>query len=448
MLLNGNFRSLNLPHFWFSIFDGVEDISVELKKMKTTIKINKTEESTEMREPITNPIVLTAEDCEGEAHFDYVGLDADIKNGVWNLNEIDINCLSIGAGILGCGGGGTTYSSRLKLLQRLKDGGKLKVVPVSSLTDEDSIYGCGFVGAPNVLLEKMGSAEEIENSLQTVEKRTGKTATHIASIEIGGANCLEPLLQSSIRNIPYLDADGMGRAFPLVYQWIPRALGDKNLSGFSMADCEQSAEYNPEQDTNESLVEFLAAEVVRLGCCAGLTLPPLTCEEIKKYHVPSTVSQAWSLGRSVLRAQQQKRCPIKAILETQPAGKILFSGRISDVQKQVVGHHLKGTLLLSSPDGSSGKIYFQNENLIFLSESGECLASTPDLICVLNTDTGRTTGTDEYAYGLIVTVVVLPAPDILKSEKMMKCVGPHSFGYTDVTFNPIGIHSIHDVWLQ
>jgi len=52
----------------------------------------------------------------------------DPASGDWILNEFDIECIAIGAGIMGCGGGGSPYLGRLKALELIKAGKKIRVV--------------------------------------------------------------------------------------------------------------------------------------------------------------------------------------------------------------------------------------------------------------------------------------------------------------------------------
>lgn len=40
----------------------------------------------------------------------------DFVIGDWILNEFDIECIVIGVGIMGCGGGGSFYIGRLRVL--------------------------------------------------------------------------------------------------------------------------------------------------------------------------------------------------------------------------------------------------------------------------------------------------------------------------------------------
>ena len=52
----------------------------------------------------------------------------DPASGDWILNEFDIECIAIGAGIMGCGGGGSPYIGRLRALELLKKGKEIRVI--------------------------------------------------------------------------------------------------------------------------------------------------------------------------------------------------------------------------------------------------------------------------------------------------------------------------------
>ena len=47
--------------------------------------------------------------------------------GEWLLNELDVECISIGAGILGCGGGGSPSIGCIAALNALKQGKEIKI---------------------------------------------------------------------------------------------------------------------------------------------------------------------------------------------------------------------------------------------------------------------------------------------------------------------------------
>lgn len=50
------------------------------------------------------------------------------STGAWILNEYDVECIAIGAGILGCGGGGNPYLAKLRAGLTLKSGKEIRVI--------------------------------------------------------------------------------------------------------------------------------------------------------------------------------------------------------------------------------------------------------------------------------------------------------------------------------
>lgn len=52
----------------------------------------------------------------------------DPSSGDWILNEFDIECIAIGAGIMGCGGGGSPYLGRLKALEIMRARKEIEVI--------------------------------------------------------------------------------------------------------------------------------------------------------------------------------------------------------------------------------------------------------------------------------------------------------------------------------
>ena len=65
-----------------------------------------------------------AEDEDTEFSDPYI----DQASGDWILNKFDIECIAIGAGIMGCGGGGSPYIGRLRALELLNEGKEIRVI--------------------------------------------------------------------------------------------------------------------------------------------------------------------------------------------------------------------------------------------------------------------------------------------------------------------------------
>ncbi len=52
----------------------------------------------------------------------------DPVSGMWTLSEHDAECVAIGAGILGCGGGGNPYLGMMWTVSKLKEGKRIRVI--------------------------------------------------------------------------------------------------------------------------------------------------------------------------------------------------------------------------------------------------------------------------------------------------------------------------------
>ena len=78
----------------------------------------------------------------------------------------------------------------------------------------------------------------------------------------------------------------------------------------------------------------------------------------------------------------------------------------------------------------------RNEEERRLSE--EVLATSPDLITIVETETGEPIQSSNMKYGLRVSVLVLPAPPLMTSDAALPFVGPKAFGYDGLTYNPVG----------
>lgn len=129
-----------------------------------------------------------------------------VINGKWELSDIDLEFISIGAGILGSGGGGNPYYGKLRALQALKTG-KITVISPQSLKSQDLVIPCGMMGAPVIQIEKIPKGDEMEKGLKTIEELYICKATAVIGFEIGGLNSVEPMIVSTFTGlfelIPY-----------------------------------------------------------------------------------------------------------------------------------------------------------------------------------------------------------------------------------------------------
>lgn len=353
------------------------------------------------------------------------------------LTVQDIEAIEVGAAILGTGGGGNPYYGKLQLLEQLKKGGELNVLSLSELDDDAWVVSLGGIGAPAVSVEKIYQGEELCRAVRALEKETGRKVDALISSEIGGANSMKPMLTAVQMGMPIVDGDGMGRAFPEMqmttfsiygHQSAPSAMSDSHGNTVLFTHL-----------TGEVWLERLArACVVQMGGTAGIAEAPMKGSFVKRYAVPGTITQAMTLGYAVIEANAANRDPIAEICRREN-GSVLFEGKIVDLERYMVAGFTRGKLRVEGVNGFSGdqaSVDIQNENLIFR-HNGEVKCSVPDLIVILDLETGHAITTEVLRYGQKISVLGLPCHPLLRSESALQVIGPQAFGYPDVTYRPL-----------
>jgi DUF917 family protein len=348
-----------------------------------------------------------------------------------------LEALALGAAILGTGGGGNPYIGRLRATQLLKAGFRIRVLPFDQLEDADLVVAVGGIGAPVVGIEKFEKGDECYQAMRAVERFSGKPVTALISSEIGGSNAIEPLIAAAYAGLPVVDADGMGRAFPevqmctyLIYglPGAPAALADEkgNIAILSSV-------------ADEYWLEKLArTAAVDMGATAGFALAPMRGSDLKRTAVPHTLSLALKLGRLVLQARSRHLDPVSQVAG-ETGAQLLFEGKIQDVSRRVVKGFARGRVEI---DGlrdfqrSRLTVDIQNENLV-ARRDGEVIASVPDLIMILDLETGEPITTELLRFGFRVAVLGLAAPEQLRTARALEVVGPRAFGY-DLPYRPLG----------
>ncbi|ESO90858.1 hypothetical protein LOTGIDRAFT_122683 [Lottia gigantea] len=372
----------------------------------------------------------------------------DPGTGEWILNAWDIECIVLGAGIFGCGGGGSPYLGRLRCLSALKRGKKLRVITPERLikntnAERDRVVCVAFMGAPLIMIEQLMSSDYHPPKKGVNKKEKKVNIVALISAEIGGCNAVEPLLVSAAMGIPTVDADGMGRAFPELQMFCPFYNGAEPYPAVLAHDKDRRA-VMLKTPSAKQLEHHFRDTVVDMGCSGGLVLAPMKTSDVMKKTVLHSVSRAWRMGNAVLRARLEKMSPINAILKEESAHH-LITGKVRDVQRETTAGFNKGRLTIEGSDNFCGnyvKIEFQNENLVVLpldkdgeSVCGEALACVPDLIMLIDADTAEPITTEEMKYGLRVSLVVLASHAMLRTKEALRFVGPQAFRYPESVAN-------------
>jgi DUF917 family protein len=356
---------------------------------------------------------------------------------MWMVDAEALERIAIGAGILGTGGGGNPYLGKLHAQLLVAAHGPVTVVDPAEVPDHALVVSVGGIGAPTVSVERIKQGEEELVALRALERRLGRLFTHLVPGEIGGSNAMRPLAVALQTGLPVVDGDGMGRAFPEL-QMETFAIYGVPPTPAALADPHGQITLFQTNDA-ATLERYARAVTIQMGGAAGFAFPPMSGIDLKRTVVPRTLTLADRIGGAVLAARRRKDDPVEAVLAV-TGGQRLFSAKVVDVERRLVGGFARGVLRLDGTDADAGRslrIDLQNEYLIARTTDDEVLAVVPDLICLVDADSAEPITTEVVRYGLRVVVLGLPAPAILKTPEALAVIGPAAFGFRSVPYVPL-----------
>lgn len=347
-----------------------------------------------------------------------------------------VHDIAIGAALLGAGGGGETYLAELQLQQELENGANIQLAHVADMCAEALVAACGWMGAPTVQKEKYANGGEAERGLDKLEQVMGRKVDAIFPIEIGGQNGLSPLLLAARRGIPVVDCDGMGRAFP-----------EAHMVTFNIYGCSACPAVFTDEKGNSLVMEVVSnREEERLGRQIAIAMGgqchvidyPMTGRQLKQHAVRGTVTIARGIGSVIREAQERQLDPFSELFNYLATtgyyryAYILFAGKVIDLNRSIRGGFAKGKVTVAGIDDHSGhclEVTFQNENLL-AARDGQIVATVPDIITVVDSETAKAINTENLKFGQRVKVIGISVPPILRTAEALEVVGPRPFGFS------------------
>ncbi|KAK7397579.1 hypothetical protein QQX98_013054 [Neonectria punicea] len=376
-----------------------------------------------------------------------------IVNRQWLISETDLQFITTGCYILGTGGGGNPYQHYLRLRELLRAGAALRVMSPQDLKDDDLVACGGGKGSPQVSIEKPYGDEILESQRELYAYLKTKPNA-VIPLEIGGGNGLQGLVigASSAMDIPAIDGDWMGRAYPVSWQTTPVVFEKKaTMVPTCISDGNGRIMIMTKAPTELDVERAFRAALSQMGSHVGCAKGPVTGQNTKKWVVENTMSLSWRIGRAVALS----RCTntVDTVAESiiaevggSESARVLFKGKIVGVERVTRMGHAYGEVIIESTSGLAKErlvIPFKNENIyvkkIDADGMEEILAIVPDLVCVIDAQNGEALGTQEYRYGLPVIVLGITASEKWTSTaRGLEIGGPKGFGFNELEYKPLG----------
>ena len=351
------------------------------------------------------------------------------------ISAAALDDIARGAAVLGTGGGGDPYIGKLMAQGVLRRRGDVDLLDPLDLADDDLVVPSAMMGAPTVMVEKVPRGEEIITAFKTLERYLGKPVRATMSCEAGGLNSTTPFTVAAELGIPLVDADMMGRAFPELQMCMPTLYG---VTATPMAIADEKGNSAVINTVNNRWTETLARTLtIDMGCSAMIAIFPMTGKQIKESCILHTISLVERIGRTIREAREQHVDPVAAVRDA-AGGFVIWRGKVGDVERRTATGFARGEAAIVGVDAFDGRtlrIAFQNEFLI-ARDGDDVLATTPDLITILDDETGEPITTEGLRYGFRVSVLGIPCDPRWRSPGGLAVVGPGYFGY-DVPYVPI-----------
>lgn len=302
--------------------------------------------------------------------------------------------------------------------------------------DDALIVPIAMMGAPTVLCEKGIGGNEYQVLYDMVSKFYGKSIYAFMPIEAGGVNSMLPIAAAARLGLPLVDCDGMGRAFPEL-QMVTFTIGGVKATPMALTD-EKGNSVIFETVTNKWTEELGRAVTMSCGGSVSISLYVMDGATMKQYAVKNIVTRSQQLGKAIRTVKDHADLlPEEAFLQASEGLK-LFKGKISDVLRETNGSFNLGHIILdgiSEYRGQRAEVTFQNENLSAV-VNGEILATVPDLICLVDTETYTPVTTEALKYGKRVLIVGLQCYPMWRTPAGLELVGPRYFGI-DADYVPV-----------
>ncbi|KAL2206820.1 hypothetical protein CC79DRAFT_1386028 [Sarocladium strictum] len=382
----------------------------------------------------------------------------------WIISLTDLDYLADGCYVLGCAGGGNPEAGKMQLKNMVEAGHTIRVIDPSSIDASATVYWGGRMGTPAAIAERLQAHETVDAMRALMDHLSQESFDAVMGLEIGGSNGLEALLCGSSRffDRPVLDADFMGRANPMCWQLTLTVHRPGEFVPCAIDSGDGQTVLMTRAKSDESVDKPLRGALVEMGSLVGLAGKPTTAGIVRQCAVRNTVSLAWRIGRAIALAEadvsiSQTADRIISEVGGPESAKVLFRGKITAVERTLHKGHSVGVLHIAHAPidegiksgatrdvaiGGTLRIPFINENILaeHHDDNGtvKVLATVPDLIALLDSQTGRAVGVPEYKYGCHVTVLAIPcSPRWTETPRGLEIGGPQGYGY-DLPYKPIG----------
>lgn len=367
----------------------------------------------------------------------------------YRITPSDIDPLLEGLAILGTGGGGNPQWGRAILEKDLAEGRDLVLVDPDVVPDDALVTCGGIMGSVmalerwsiHQLLERWESRFELLEASRAMERCLNRRIDYVVPFEVGGLNTPVMLSLAARLGVATVDGDALGRSAPETQ--MTSFLGHGiSLTPMPLVDAQGNTIIVTGQVDPVFADEIGRWMVTRGGGLGANNHYPMSGAQLKQAVIPRTISKALEIGRALLAARSERRDPIQSVANVM-GGKVIFKGTVEKVKGEDKGGFYITNVQLHGEEnygGDQARLVIKNETMaLWLND--RLKAVFPDLVCMLDPETGRGIMSVDIAEGKPMVLVGVPCHqrlrDGMRTPDGARAFGGARYGHPELEYVPI-----------
>lgn len=347
------------------------------------------------------------------------------------INRDTLNAILIGSQFLTSGADVKTTTLSHIINECCNDDFSVPLIDIENLSDDELSAAVGIIGPPTVLENNNPFFMKGESIIRQLENLKQEKINSLFSIEAASINLVYPLIIAAMNNLPLIDGDIMGRAFPEL-QMTTFQFNNIPITPFIAVDLKNNVyQYDCEDahiiDTN------IRHKVINTGGIAFFIGFPAKANILKNFIIPKTFSLAIEIGQSFLCSYNYNQLieSLNTVTQNSIYGCTieLIIGIVEKIdaydQSNIGSFSIKG---LHNYRHKEMRLYYRYENLVAYIDN-QLVACVPDLITIIDLNQLRPISIAELQVNTKIAVIGLPSPLQLRTDKALSIIGPKSFGF-------------------
>lgn len=329
------------------------------------------------------------------------------------LTPDDVRHLCTGATFVGCMvPHDTCLLYRDLILDHMDDVHEAPVLTAVGDLDETAMTtSLGYVNKGLMFSEMIPVGDEFETALHTLERQLSAPIQGLYPLAAASVNALVPIYVSLRTGLPVIDADPMGRVFPLLQHTTLTLAGmSAGPIGLTGPTGETAAVHVESPSRAELIVRALASE---FGGWAATASYPISVALLARHGIRGSLSRLIEIGK-VLSDHRQTQAKYAALTDLVGLRKVI-RGRVIEVEglsrPSVPGipDRPSSVTLVDEARGRIVRMEIQNEILMLLVD-GAVQAVLPDVITMVRPEDASVAGLEDLWVGNKIDLLSFPAP--------------------------------------